>query len=149
LSEANCGPYSNGHISSKNAWVHELLTAGLRPTVRTLARVLEKNGESAEVRWILRLRAGGAALTNAPVTARKNTTVGVTMTVERLAGVSGHAPLIKFTLWGYRCLRCGHGWPPRLKQDVDLPRPPKVENEPRICPKCKSPYWNVPRRKAG
>lgn len=57
--------------------------------------------------------------------------------------------LVKLTLWGYRCLRCGHGWPPRLKQDVDLPRPPKVENEPRICPKCKSPYWNVPRRKAG
>jgi Zn finger protein HypA/HybF involved in hydrogenase expression len=39
-------------------------------------------------------------------------------------------------LWGFRCERCSHEWVPREK-----------EQEPRVCPKCKSPYWNVPRRK--
>ena len=39
-------------------------------------------------------------------------------------------------LKGYRCDRCKHEWFPRLK----------VEEEPAICPKCKSPYWNKPRR---
>jgi len=35
------------------------------------------------------------------------------------------------------CERCGHEW---------IPRDP--ETEPRNCasPKCKSPYWNKPRR---
>lgn len=33
------------------------------------------------------------------------------------------------------CLRCGHGWNPR--------KPKK----PTICPKCKSPYWDKPRKK--
>jgi len=31
-----------------------------------------------------------------------------------------------------KCLRCNHTWTPR-KRDV------------RICPKCRSPYWDVPR----
>ena len=29
------------------------------------------------------------------------------------------------------CLRCKHSWIPRVK-------------EPKICPRCKSPLWNVP-----
>lgn len=37
---------------------------------------------------------------------------------------------------GYRCLRCGHEWIPKRKE------------EPRVCPNCKSPYWNKPRKKA-
>ncbi len=41
----------------------------------------------------------------------------------------------KLQLWGYRCERCGHDWLPRAQ-----------EQEPRVCPKCKSPYWNQPRR---
>ncbi len=36
---------------------------------------------------------------------------------------------------GYQCERCGHEWIPR----GDL------AEEPRVCPKCKSPYWNQPR----
>ena len=32
------------------------------------------------------------------------------------------------------CLRCEHDWYPR------------TENEPIICPKCKSPYWNIERK---
>jgi len=39
-------------------------------------------------------------------------------------------------LKGYRCDRCNHEWSPRLK----------IEEEPTICPKCKSAYWNKPRR---
>ena len=41
----------------------------------------------------------------------------------------------KLQLWGFRCERCGHDWVPR-----------EQEQEPKVCPKCKSPYWNRPRR---
>lgn len=34
---------------------------------------------------------------------------------------------------GYKCERCNHTWTPR------------DEEEPVVCPKCKSPYWNKPR----
>lgn len=43
--------------------------------------------------------------------------------------------IIKITLEGYRCERCKHEWVPRNK------------NEPKVCPKCKSPYWNIPKKK--
>jgi hyperosmotically inducible periplasmic protein len=36
---------------------------------------------------------------------------------------------------GCRCERCGHEWVPRRGA-----KPPKV------CPRCKSPYWDTPRR---
>ena len=36
---------------------------------------------------------------------------------------------------GYRCERCGHEWLPRNDQ------------APKVCPKCKSPYWDKPRIK--
>jgi rubrerythrin len=36
---------------------------------------------------------------------------------------------------GYRCERCGHEWMSWLKDE-----------EPRVCPKYKSPYWSRPRR---
>lgn len=42
---------------------------------------------------------------------------------------------VKLTVMGYRCERCEHEWVPR-----------ESTTEPRVCPKCKSPYWNVPRR---
>jgi hypothetical protein len=45
---------------------------------------------------------------------------------------------VKRTVEFYVCERCGHEWLPRSK---DTP-PPKV------CPnlKCKSPYWDTPRK---
>jgi hypothetical protein len=43
--------------------------------------------------------------------------------------------MAKVQLWGYRCERCAHEWLPRQKDE-----------EPRVCPKCKSPYWNRPRK---
>ena len=45
---------------------------------------------------------------------------------------------VPITIMGYRCDRCGHEWLPRRK----------VETDPRICPKCKTAYWNQPRRAA-
>jgi DNA-directed RNA polymerase subunit RPC12/RpoP len=42
---------------------------------------------------------------------------------------------VPITVMGYRCDRCGHEWVPR-----------DFEQEPRVCPKCKSPYWNRPRK---
>jgi hypothetical protein len=41
-------------------------------------------------------------------------------------------------LWGYRCQRCGHEWVPRDKTQ-----------KPRVCPKCKNPYWDRPRKVVG
>ncbi len=40
------------------------------------------------------------------------------------------------TLQGYRCC-CGHEWMPRNKGE-----------RPRVCPKCKSPNWDRPKRAA-
>jgi DNA replicative helicase MCM subunit Mcm2 (Cdc46/Mcm family) len=39
----------------------------------------------------------------------------------------------------YQCERCEHEWIPRdaLADEQELPT---------ICPKCKTPYWNKPRK---
>jgi predicted Zn-ribbon and HTH transcriptional regulator len=44
--------------------------------------------------------------------------------------------VVEIRVKGFRCERCGHEWVPR-----------DLEIEPRVCPKCKSPYWNIPRRR--
>ena len=41
--------------------------------------------------------------------------------------------MAEIKLSGYRCERCNHEWFPRKSE------------EPIICPKCKSPYWNRKR----
>jgi predicted Zn-ribbon and HTH transcriptional regulator len=41
---------------------------------------------------------------------------------------------VKITVWGYRCERCSHEWVPIREQ------------APRVCPRCKSPYWDRARR---
>lgn len=43
--------------------------------------------------------------------------------------------MARVQLTGFICERCGHTWLPRDK-----------EQEPKVCPKCKSPYWNRPKR---
>ena len=45
--------------------------------------------------------------------------------------------MVEITKPGYRCERCGHEWWPRVKTQA-----------PRVCPnrKCKSPYWDRPRK---
>ena len=44
----------------------------------------------------------------------------------------------------FKCERCGQIWVPRnIKGEFE-----NLENfQPKVCPKCKSPYWNTPRRK--
>jgi DNA-directed RNA polymerase subunit RPC12/RpoP len=36
-----------------------------------------------------------------------------------------------------KCLHCGYTWQPR------------IETEPKACPRCKSPRWNEEKRKGG
>jgi hypothetical protein len=42
--------------------------------------------------------------------------------------------LVPITVLGFRCERCAHEWIPRGG----------VEDQPRVCPKCRSPWWNRP-----
>lgn len=44
---------------------------------------------------------------------------------------------VPITVMGYRCERCEHEWVPR-----------DFSKSPRVCPKCKSPYWDRPRKSA-
>ena len=44
--------------------------------------------------------------------------------------------MVDIALQELECKRCGYKWVPRIK---------KV----RICPKCKSPYWDVEKRVVG
>jgi Zn finger protein HypA/HybF involved in hydrogenase expression len=43
---------------------------------------------------------------------------------------------VEITVMGYRCERCRHEWVPRASGA-----------QPRVCPKCKSPYWDRKRQK--
>jgi hypothetical protein len=40
----------------------------------------------------------------------------------------------EITLKGFMCERCGHKWVP-IKENA----------APKVCPRCKSPYWDRPR----
>jgi predicted Zn-ribbon and HTH transcriptional regulator len=51
-------------------------------------------------------------------------------------GASGKVVPSVIPTWGYRCERCDHEWVPRDK-----------DQEPKVCPKCKSAYWDTPRQK--
>lgn len=43
----------------------------------------------------------------------------------------------KVQLMGCHCQRCEHEWLPR-KNSICLPK---------VCPKCKSPYWDTPKER--
>ena len=43
--------------------------------------------------------------------------------------------MTKITVNAFKCDRCSHVWCPRNKDDI-----------PKTCPKCRSPYWDTPRR---
>jgi predicted Zn-ribbon and HTH transcriptional regulator len=45
--------------------------------------------------------------------------------------------MARIKLDGFKCERCSHEW---VKRGGD---------DPKVCPKCKSPYWNKPRSKKG
>ena len=42
--------------------------------------------------------------------------------------------MAKISIEAYKCERCGHVWVKRGRV------------EPKVCPKCKSPYWNIPKK---
>jgi len=44
-------------------------------------------------------------------------------------------PRIKIIVEGWQCCRCTYKWIPKKKTQVPI-----------ICPKCNSPYWDVPRK---
>jgi predicted Zn-ribbon and HTH transcriptional regulator len=41
----------------------------------------------------------------------------------------------KVLIIGNKCYRCGHEWIP---ENIDV--------VPKVCPKCKNPYWDRPRK---
>ena len=43
---------------------------------------------------------------------------------------------VPITVMGFRCDRCEHEWVPRGAAD----------GEPKVCPGCKSAYWNTPKK---
>src|SRR6516162_3501014 len=43
---------------------------------------------------------------------------------------------VPITAMGFRCERCGHEWVPRGGP----------EEQPRTCPRCRSPYWDQPKK---
>ena len=45
------------------------------------------------------------------------------------------------TVQAYECERCHYRWTPR-----DTPVSNNVTSQPKVCPKCKSPLWNKPRK---
>ena len=47
----------------------------------------------------------------------------------------------EITFKGFKCERCGHIWAPRQALDSAEPMA-----RPRVCPKCKSAWWDVPRK---
>lgn len=47
--------------------------------------------------------------------------------------------MVKILKMFLECLRCGHKWIPRGI------KPKNGEVDIRICPKCKSPYWDKPK----
>jgi len=51
-----------------------------------------------------------------------------------LTNLSQYIIIGNMSLPRYRCKRCGHEWIPRMAS-------------PRVCPKCKSPYWEKEARK--
>ena len=51
--------------------------------------------------------------------------------------------IIKKTVNAFRCLRCGHEWIPRANMNELTGT---VKDKPRLCPKCKSAYWDRPKK---
>ena len=47
---------------------------------------------------------------------------------------------------GYRCERCGHEWVPRQARNLPPTKDGKKAPKPRLCPNCKSAWWDTPPR---
>lgn len=49
--------------------------------------------------------------------------------------------VVPILVMGFRCLRCEHEWVPRSTRG----RLHALADEPKVCPRCKSPYWTTRR----
>ena len=52
-------------------------------------------------------------------------------------------PKVTITMDGWQCSRCEWQWVPRYYYAADKSMVP-----PKVCPHCKSPYWDIEPRKA-
>lgn len=55
--------------------------------------------------------------------------------------------MVPIEVWGFRCERCEHQWAPRAGF-VKATEPEPSFAPPKVCPRCKSPYWDIPRKVA-
>ena len=51
---------------------------------------------------------------------------------------------IRINVNAFLCLRCGHKWIPRVNME-ELEG--EIKEKPRICPDCKSAYWDLEKKK--
>ena len=51
---------------------------------------------------------------------------------------------IRIDVNAFLCLRCGHKWIPRVSME-ELEG--EIKEKPRICPNCKSAYWDLEKKK--
>lgn len=50
---------------------------------------------------------------------------------------------IEIKVNAFKCLRCGHEWIPRVELEQ---LKGEIKDKPRICPNCKSAYWDRERK---
>jgi len=106
-------------------------TSGAVPVSLARASLSASTGASASKRSssMKRPRHAAVQLPSHPVAGAPK----VTVPTQPQAAAEAPATLSTFSL--LKCQACEHGW---------YPRAPKV---PRICPKCKSPFWQEGRRR--
>ena len=51
--------------------------------------------------------------------------------------------VVQLTVEGYRCERCQHIWIPRQSRNAPTPKGQALA-KPRLCPRCKSAWWDTP-----
>jgi predicted Zn-ribbon and HTH transcriptional regulator len=69
----------------------------------------------------------------------------VHLTGFRLVGMLYDVAEIVMKVAGYRCERCQHEWIARRPRNMPAGKAPKKMPKPRICPKCKSAWWDTPK----
>ena len=52
--------------------------------------------------------------------------------------------IIEMTIPRCRCERCGHEWIARRSRNLSPAEMPVQLPKPRMCPKCKSAWWDTP-----
>ena len=53
--------------------------------------------------------------------------------------------VIQMTVPRCKCERCGHEWIARRSRNLPRGETPELLPKPRMCPRCKSAWWDTPR----